>query len=749
MTLSPTSPLDSVNLSHQAHAAFLEADYVTASHLYEQAIEQDPESLDNYWYLGLALLLQGQEMEAQTTWFLAMAEGEPETVEAGTGDLVAVLSAEADRLKALENLQAAWVIRQHIGQLAPENLANQLQGIQLGIGLETFEPDTLQELSLLEALQQMPPGSVPEEWLLDTIAPLIDYAPAHEQVLNLLDACLPHVSDGTVWVERFTSKMFWVGYQLWQSKAAARIGEFCLQLSENALLFLGHLTAFYQKAGEYERAIETARQYYEVAQQLPESIRLAGEVFGKFLVLRTLLVAGGHWEEAQKALKEHQQLMTALIESPTELTLVGASCLFTSTYFLPYLVDDLRQNRYFHNEITALCQRYTQSLFQEQVEQYRQRHLAVRQSPDAATKTLRLGYVSSCLRQHSVGWLARWLFKHHDSENFQIYLYLINQAEEGFTDHWFAQHATQTHHLKADALSVANQMHEDGIDIAIDLDSLTLDTSCEVFSLKPAPVQVTWLGWDASGNPAIDYYIADPYVLPDHAQDSYREKIWRMPTTYLAVDGFEIGVPDLRREDLGIPTEAVVYLSAQQGHKRNPQTARLQMQILKQVPGSHFLIKGVSDEEIVKAAFTQLAREEGVELDRLHFLPRSASEIAHRANLSIADVVLDTYPYNGATTTLETLWAGVPLVTRVGEHFSSRNSYTFMVNAGLEEGIAWTDAEYVEWGVRLGLDPALRQRVMWKLRVGRQSAPVWNGKTFTRDLEQAYREMWQRYLHAG
>ena len=130
---------------------------------------------------------------------------------------------------------------------------------------------------------------------------------------------------------------------------------------------------------------------------------------------------------------------------------------------------------------------------------------------------------------------------------------------------------------------------------------------------------------------------------------------------------------------------------------------------------------------------------------RLRFLPLVASEAEHRANLGIADVVLDTYPYNGATTTMETLWMGIPIVTRVGEQFSSRNSYTMMMNAGITQGIAWTDREYVEWGIRLGKNPNLRQQIAWTLRQSRQTAPLWNGKNFTREMEKAYEQMWQKY----
>jgi len=166
------------------------------------------------------------------------------------------------------------------------------------------------------------------------------------------------------------------------------------------------------------------------------------------------------------------------------------------------------------------------------------------------------------------------------------------------------------------------------------------------------------------------------------------------------------------------------------------------------VPNSYFLIKGGADEKSIKQFFNQLAEEEGLEGDRLRFLPTVTSEEVHRANLGIADVVLDTYPYNGATTTLETLWMCIPLVTRVGQQFAARNSYTMMMNAGVTEGIAWTDEEYVEWGIRLGKDAALRQQISWKLLQSRQTSPLWNAQQFTREMEKAYEQMWQIYLQS-
>ncbi|MGL5509244.1 MAG: O-linked N-acetylglucosamine transferase, SPINDLY family protein, partial [Microcoleaceae cyanobacterium] len=271
-------------------------------------------------------------------------------------------------------------------------------------------------------------------------------------------------------------------------------------------------------------------------------------------------------------------------------------------------------------------------------------------------------------------------------------------------------------------------------------------TTCEILACKPASIQVTWLGWDASGIPAVDYYIADPYVLPEDAQSYYSEKIWRLPQTYLAISGFELGVSHLRRDELNIPADAVIYFTAQRAHKYHPDMAKVQMQILKSVPNSYFLIKGLADAESIQKFFLEIAEAEGVEPERIKFLPMSLTEEIHRANIAIADIVLDTYPYNGATTTMETLWMGIPIVTKVGQQFAARNSYTMMVNAGITEGIAWTDEEYIEWGIRLGKDENLRREISWKLKKGRQTAPLWNAKQFTREMENAYQQMWQIYL---
>jgi predicted O-linked N-acetylglucosamine transferase (SPINDLY family) len=439
--------------------------------------------------------------------------------------------------------------------------------------------------------------------------------------------------------------------------------------------------------------------------------------------------------------KNFKALLLKIIQvQPINLELSTIQFLIINTGYLLYLRDDLRENRWLQNQAAQLFQKNLQTNTPAAPELSFNREWE-------PSRPLRVGYIAHTLRNHSVGWLSRWFFQHHDRESFQTHIYLVNQSlENAFFQTWFGEKVDFVHSCDNDIPATAEKIREDQIDILVDLDSTTLDFTATVMALKPAPVQVTWLGWDASGLPTIDYFIADPYVLPDNAQEHYQEKIWRLPQTYIAVDGFEVDVPTLRRDQLEIPADAIIYLSAQTGFKRHPDTIRLQMQIIKEVPDSYFLIKGLSDEATVQRFFTQLAEEAGIAPERLRFLPIVSNEYVHRANLQIADIVLDTYPYNGATTTLETLWMGIPLVTRVGEQFAARNSYAFLMNVGVTEGIAWTDEEYVEWGVRLGKDVSLRQQVAWKLRASRQTSPLWNAKQFTHEMENAYKQMWEKHL---
>jgi predicted O-linked N-acetylglucosamine transferase (SPINDLY family) len=725
-----------------AYEYLLKQDYLAVANYYEEALETEPENSNYYWYLGLAYLLLEQEDEAQATWLVAMSAGSSEEIEAWTTHLIEILATEAQRQESLGDYQKSWLIRGHLREIAPNLINNLLELIRLEIILNIFTPEKLNDLQVIELLQQSPKNSVDSDLLLQVLKQVLKFSV--DETVAFAQASVAHISSSDIFIEAVLPIALRMVNQEGKVVLTIEIIKLCLELQPNNLSLLNEQIRFYTLIHNYEKALEAAHQFYKNCQTL------YAKTFGNYLILYNLIISG-NWQEVKFISERHRELIGDVINQETneinqkinEIELLVKDALVIVTIPWLYLQDNLVENRLFQNKISLLFSKNILISTHKSDSNIVNLGRQIKQN-----KPLKIGYIAHTFRKHSVGWLARWLIYYHNREKFQPVIYMADEFEDEITQIWYKQKTDLFRNFQRDHHAIAQQIREDEIDILVDLDSVTRNVSCLVMALKPAPVQVTWLGFDASGLPSIDYFIADPYVLPDHAQAHYTEKIWRLPNTYLAVDGFEIGCPTLRRDDLGIPDDAVIYLSSHGGYKRHPATIRLQMRIIKEVPNSYLLIKGIGDEKSVKQLFAQLAEEEGVDLERLKFLPRDPNEYIHRANLQIADIALDTYPYNGATTTLEILWMGIPLVTRVGEQFAARNSYTFLRNVGVEEGIAWTEEEYIDWGIRLGKDKALREEVAWKLQKSKQTAPLWNGKQFALEMEQAYQQMWSNYLNS-
>ncbi|MDJ1178578.1 O-linked N-acetylglucosamine transferase, SPINDLY family protein [Roseofilum sp. BLCC_M91] len=717
--------------------------YSQALELYQHQIEIGSASKQAHWYLGLALLLQGQEIEAQVAWMLAIGEGSKQETEQYIAELVSVLQTEADIQEKNNEQTTAWMIRQHIREIAPTNLQNLLILIGLDLKLDQLTQQEIDTIEIIPILEASPQISKPDFYALLQILQLcLDQQPLNPFTCTLAEVSISYAvsHDPQAFINILMESCLKINYNLRKPDVAIKLSQIALQVDPENIQVWEHLSGFYAKVPDFQQCIASAQKMCDLAKNDLEKIR------GLFLQITGFMGAGGYWQEAVNTFSQQAELLLSLdLINVSNYPLPVHIRMYSSSYFVPYFQDDAKRNRHIHNHVAQFCQAGIELHAHDKIQQYRQNW----SYPQDKNKRLKIGYLSHCFSSHSVGWLARWLFRHHNREDYDIYGYVVNYRGMGKDrlQEWYIQNFTETRKLGIHYADVVEQISQDKIDVLVDMDSLTLDLSCAVMAMKPAPIQVSWLGWDAPGIPTVDYMIADPYVVPDNADEYYSEKIWRLPQTYIAVDGFEVGVPTLRREMLDIPSDAVLFFSSQRGYKRHPEMARLQLKIIKEVPNSYFLIKGFGDQIAIQQLFLQLAEEEGLSEERLKFVMPTPSESMHRANMSICDVVLDTYPYNGATTTLETLWMGIPMVTRVGQQFAARNSYTMMINAGITEGIAWTDEEYVEWGIRFGTEPELRQHVHWQLKESRKTAPLWNGKQFAREMEKAYEQMWTKYVN--
>ncbi len=748
------------------HRLFAEQKYAEIEDLCRQAIATDPHYLESYWYLGIQQVLAGDEHQAQAIWWEGLTLSS--FADSASAQLQQIMAQQAEAELQAERVENAWLLRYHLQDLNPDSMENLLQMLTLGVSLQVYDPERYEQLNVtaqLQAHQQtatIAPSTIFR--LIDEFSlclPLVPFLP------DLVKACTPYILKEIKTEEQVMHLINYIRtiliactnitFRASFNQEALEILLHIRNIAPNDVEVLLRLAETQINLHDYETGIATFKQ------ALDNSKDLLQKVLCNHLLLKAVCGAGSRFAESYQLLVQQEKYITELLASTVpweeqtrlpewmgDAEIAREQAIWTQRTFVsyslaPYLSDDPQRTRHYQNLVGEFCQRNHAIYGKELRQQFQARHSQRVKS----NKPLKIGYLSHCLKTHSVGWLCRWLFAHHDRSQFQIYGYFIAaQIHPDPVQQWFLEHVDKAYtgdkNGVAPASRMAQQINDDGIDILIDLDSITLDGICDILAYKPAPIQATWLGWDASGLPSVDYFIADPYVLPESAQKDYRETIWRLPRTYIAVDGFEVAVPSLRRDELGIPADAVVYFSGQKGYKRHPDTLKLQMQILANVPHSYLLLKGIADEKGLRQSVLELAEREGVAEERIKFLAGVATESQHRANLSIADVVLDTYPYNGATTTLEALWMCLPLVTRVGEQFFARYSYTMLTNAGITEGIAWSADEYVAWGVRLGHDANLRQAISWKLKQSRHTAPLWNAKAFTKDMEAAYCQMWQK-----
>ncbi|PZV24442.1 MAG: O-linked N-acetylglucosamine transferase, SPINDLY family protein [Snowella sp.] len=715
---------------NEAYQHLLEGRYDQVATFYERLLEQEPEIVEHYWYLGLAYLLLGQEEQAQLTWFVVLGQCEVDEGALQTHVLCQILETEAERQETGNNYQLAWLIRGHIRELAPDNYDNLFHFICLDILISDSKIDQLQSWNFSELLASIPVHQVKEKTLIQSLT-LIARIPCWDS-LDFIRYSLTSTEKNQVMLAIIADAANQLLYKADYANYVVHLLKVCLKFDPQNLSIINTIFGLYRQYQDIDSLVEFAKIFLERSRTLTEKL------FGSAQLVATLLKSS-NWQEVLIATDQYFQYLLEFqfYAIETEQIFIQNSFILTNQPLL-YLQDNPQQNRQLAN--------YISKIFQEKFRANTNIKILPFSNEINHSRPLRVGYIGSTLDAHPVGYLARWLIYHSDREMIKNYAYLFLTEKDSFSEEWFVNRMESYRLLSKDIQAAVQQIQADQIDILVDLDSWTVDLTCQVMALKPAPIQVTWLGFDASGIPNVDYFIADPYVLPANADQYYSEKIWRLPNCYLGIDGFEIGVPTLRREDLGIENDAIIFINFQNAVKRHPHIIHQQMKILKAVPHSYLLVKGTGKADEIQKLFESIAQEEGLPLDHLRFLEPCATEMEHRANLMIGDVVLDTYPYNGATTTLEVLWAGIPLVTRVGEQFAARNSYTFMVNAGITEGIAWNDEEYVEWGIKLGTDKNLRKEVSWKLKQSKKISPLWNGKQFSHEMENAYQQMWEIYV---
>jgi len=362
----------------------------------------------------------------------------------------------------------------------------------------------------------------------------------------------------------------------------------------------------------------------------------------------------------------------------------------------------------------------------------------------------KIGFLSKHYRRHSVGWCSEALIRELTKIT-EVNLYVTGPVKRDDISDRFEKIPHKFYWPKsypngfASYQELTEEIAKDNIDILIDLDSMTVPVNVHILFQNPAPISLSWLGFDAPCISENNYFLCDWHTHPPGMEQYYKEKLIRLPETAVALSGFETRYADriALRNSLGIDTNQMVYLCVAPGRKTNPEMVRAQVEILRQVPGSILLRKGQGDVDVIHRSYSQECEKLGVDFKRIKFLGQTKTEEEHRAVYLVADVLLDSYPYNGGTHNLEALWANLPVITRAGNQYLSRMGYSFFKNVNVDAGIAWSWEEYTEWGVRFARDLELRNWVKQQLEIAKQPetlAPLWNpGKLAREIVEQARR----------
>ena len=360
---------------------------------------------------------------------------------------------------------------------------------------------------------------------------------------------------------------------------------------------------------------------------------------------------------------------------------------------------------------------------------------------DASGRRLRIGYVSSDLRDHAIGYLMAELFELHDRAAVEVFAYYCGVPSEGSALTQRTQAAVE-HWIDIRGMdddTAAARIAADGIDILVDVNGLTKDARTGVFARRPAPVQVNWLGFPGSiASPYHQYIIADDYIIPPSHEIYYSEKVLRLDC-YQANDRRRI-VAEARpsRAEAGLPETGFVFCCFNGAQKITRFTFERWMEILKRTPESVLWLLTSTPE--IDERLRGYAEQLGVERQRVVFAPKLANPW-HMARYPLADLFLDTSPYGAHTTASDALWMSVPVLTVPGRSFASRVCGSLVTAAGLPELVCDTPEAFVELAVALAHDPALLTSYRDRLESGRASCALFDMDRLASRLEGLYRHM--------
>jgi predicted O-linked N-acetylglucosamine transferase (SPINDLY family) len=358
---------------------------------------------------------------------------------------------------------------------------------------------------------------------------------------------------------------------------------------------------------------------------------------------------------------------------------------------------------------------------------------------------IRLAYLSADFHSHATAVLAAGLFESHDRSRFETIAVSFGPDDASPMRSRLKQGFERFIDVRAKSeAEIARLVRELEVDIAVDLKGYTSDARPAIFSQRPAPIQVNHLGFPGTmGAPFMDYLIADRIIVPEGHKSFYSEQVVWLPDTYQPNDrSREHGEP-IERASAGLPERGFVFCCFNNSYKIQPPVFDVWMRLLRDVPGSMLWL--LEDNAAATQNLKREAAARGIDPGQLVFAAR-CGQAEHLSRHSLADLFLDTLPYNAHTTASDALWMGLPIITCTGSTFAGRVASSLLAAAGLPELVTDSPDQYEALAFRLARDPSALAAIKSKLAANRHSVPLFDIGRFTGHLEAAYSTMHERHM---
>jgi predicted O-linked N-acetylglucosamine transferase (SPINDLY family) len=377
---------------------------------------------------------------------------------------------------------------------------------------------------------------------------------------------------------------------------------------------------------------------------------------------------------------------------------------------------------------------------------YPQKPLPLKVRPSKRPKRIRIGYFSTDFKEHPVAYLIAKVLEQHNRDQFEVFGYSIY----GSSSCIMRQRLKKSFDSFTDVQSmsdrdIALQARQDKIDIAVDLNGYTQYARTGIFAYRAAPIQISYLGYPGSmGAEFIDYIVADQHLIPAENQKHFSEKQIYLPNTYMPTDDSrELSQKPMNRSDIGLPDDAFVFCCFNNNYKISPNEFDIWMRLLNKVENSVLWLR--HSNQFSHINMRNEAQTRNVDPSRLVFADKIPMD-EHLARQRLADLFVDTFAFNAHTTAAEALWAGLPVVTKVGLGFAARVAGSLLNEIGLPELITQNEKEYEALILELATNPTKLRKIKEKLATNRLTQPLFNTELYTKHLENGYQQAYQNYF---